>query len=621
MDSSLKAIELNPSAVQIKVGEYVQIKLTDLPDRTVVDPEWIVNNSDIASILVSQDGRSAIIRGLAEGQTVLTVTDGDISSETAFIRVYEDEETGIISKVVLDKSAVLLDLATEEFPTVEASVYIDGVLDPTADVTFSLVDSEGSPISFVQSGNTAVLTKISEGEAVLRATATGTTTKGVEQTVWSDCYVNVIDSGEVSLRSIALNPSSVQIMVGETAQMSLEDLPRGLSQNPEWSAEDPDLVSITASEDGRSVVIRGLAAGETFIKVADGEIFSDNAFIKILENAETGIINKVVLDKSAIMLDMAKEELSTVTATVYIDGIMDPAAEVTFSLVDPEGAPVGLLQNGNTAILSKLETGEAVLRATITGSTSKGVEQTLWSDCYVYVIDSTSPAENPTYTELASIVLNQRNLLLSRGESYLLTASIVPENARDVELEWSSDDPEIATVSADGLVTGRAAGQTIIRVSDVNTGINASCSVTVSGDAVRGVAQILLVPYSVNLQQDDDEPKTITARVLDEDGNELSATVTWDVEPILGIADVTIDGNTLSLLPLSAGSGYVKASCSGYSAKALVTTGEEKTILFGLTGTGYFDLVAYQKYHDGQMDDYVPTDEELKQFRARLPKV
>ncbi|MBR0266578.1 MAG: TrpB-like pyridoxal phosphate-dependent enzyme [Clostridia bacterium] len=50
-------------------------------------------------------------------------------------------------------------------------------------------------------------------------------------------------------------------------------------------------------------------------------------------------------------------------------------------------------------------------------------------------------------------------------------------------------------------------------------------------------------------------------------------------------------------------------------------TGEEKTILFGLTGTGYFDLVAYQKYHDGQMDDYVPTDEELKQFRARLPKV
>ena len=50
-------------------------------------------------------------------------------------------------------------------------------------------------------------------------------------------------------------------------------------------------------------------------------------------------------------------------------------------------------------------------------------------------------------------------------------------------------------------------------------------------------------------------------------------------------------------------------------------TGEEKTIVFGLTGTGYFDMVAYEKFHDGEMDDYIPTDEELAQYRARLPKV
>ena len=41
-------------------------------------------------------------------------------------------------------------------------------------------------------------------------------------------------------------------------------------------------------------------------------------------------------------------------------------------------------------------------------------------------------------------------------------------------------------------------------------------------------------------------------------------------------------------------------------------TGEEKTILFGLTGTGYFDMVAYEKFHNGQMQDYVPTDADLK---------
>ena len=50
-------------------------------------------------------------------------------------------------------------------------------------------------------------------------------------------------------------------------------------------------------------------------------------------------------------------------------------------------------------------------------------------------------------------------------------------------------------------------------------------------------------------------------------------------------------------------------------------TGEEKTILFGLTGTGYFDLVAYEKFHNGEMSDYIPTDEELQASFAKLPKL
>ena len=50
-------------------------------------------------------------------------------------------------------------------------------------------------------------------------------------------------------------------------------------------------------------------------------------------------------------------------------------------------------------------------------------------------------------------------------------------------------------------------------------------------------------------------------------------------------------------------------------------TGEEKTIVFGLTGPGYFDLVAYEKFHDGKMEDYIPTDEELEESLAKLPKV
>ena len=50
-------------------------------------------------------------------------------------------------------------------------------------------------------------------------------------------------------------------------------------------------------------------------------------------------------------------------------------------------------------------------------------------------------------------------------------------------------------------------------------------------------------------------------------------------------------------------------------------TGEEKTIVFGLTGTGYFDMVAYEKFNDGEMTDYIPTDEDIAKSVAKLPKV
>ncbi|MBR5509639.1 MAG: TrpB-like pyridoxal phosphate-dependent enzyme [Lachnospiraceae bacterium] len=50
-------------------------------------------------------------------------------------------------------------------------------------------------------------------------------------------------------------------------------------------------------------------------------------------------------------------------------------------------------------------------------------------------------------------------------------------------------------------------------------------------------------------------------------------------------------------------------------------TGEEKTIVFGLTGTGYFDMMSYAKFNDGIMSDYIPSDEDLAKGFASLPGI
>lgn len=56
-------------------------------------------------------------------------------------------------------------------------------------------------------------------------------------------------------------------------------------------------------------------------------------------------------------------------------------------------------------------------------------------------------------------------------------------------------------------------------------------------------------------------------------------------------------------------------------AQKCTQTGEAKTIVFGLTGTGYFDMVAYEKFHNGDMADYIPTDEDLEPGFSSLPQV
>ncbi len=72
------------------------------------------------------------------------------------------------------------------------------------------------------------------------------------------------------------------------------------------------------------------------------------------------------------------------------------------------------------------------------------------------------------------------------------------------------------------------------------------------------------------------------------------------------------------ILPAPESSHAIKAAID--EAMKCKETGEEKTIVFGLTGTGYFDMVAYEKFHNGEMRDYIPTDEDLKAGFDGIPR-
>lgn len=73
------------------------------------------------------------------------------------------------------------------------------------------------------------------------------------------------------------------------------------------------------------------------------------------------------------------------------------------------------------------------------------------------------------------------------------------------------------------------------------------------------------------------------------------------------------------ILPAPESSHAIKAAMD--EAMKCKETGEEKTIVFGLTGTGYFDMVAYEKFNNGEMTDYIPSDDDLAKGFAGLPEV
>ena len=73
------------------------------------------------------------------------------------------------------------------------------------------------------------------------------------------------------------------------------------------------------------------------------------------------------------------------------------------------------------------------------------------------------------------------------------------------------------------------------------------------------------------------------------------------------------------ILPAPESSHAIRAAID--EAMKCKETGEEKTIVFGLTGTGYFDMYAYESFHDGKMQNYIPTDAEIQESLKKLPKV
>lgn len=184
--------------------------------------------------------------------------------------------------------------------------------------------------------------------------------------------------------------------------------------------------------------------------------------------------------------------------------------------------------------------------------------------------------------EAEEIVLSDKEISLVTGETKKVTATVMPENAEDKTVTWTSADESIATVAADGTVTAAAPGETSVKASCGK--ISAECKVTVSAKPVESVT---VTPSTADIIKG--ETLQLTAKVLPEDAGDTK--VTWSsADESIAIVDASgkvsavAEGETSIYAEASGKKGECKIKVIVVEVESVTVTPATLKLMEGETG-------------------------------------
>lgn len=500
------SIELGKEELTLEKTFTAQLTAMVLPedadDRSVT---WSSGNNEVAT--VSQEG---LVTAVGVGTADITVKANDGSEMSAICKV-----------TVTPKLVTSIKLDNEELTIVRTH---------TRQLTVTVLPEDADDRSVVwSSGNeevatvdeTGLVTALKVGEASITATANDGS--GVSAT----CVVTVTPK---LAESISLNETELTLERTATAQLTATVLPETADdRSVTWSSGNTAVAKV--DEYG---MVTAVGLGETVITAItdDGTDQTATCFVK-------------VTPKLVKSLSLSETELSIENGS---------SAQLT-AVISPQDADDGSVAwtSNNTMAATVDATGRitatGVGTAVITVSTNDG--SNLSATCTVTV----------TPKEVAHISFDKTTLTLYVNESSQITATVLPDDADDRRLIWSSGDIDIARVSSNGEVTAVGVGETeITATANDGSGVSAVCRVTVLPIMVTS---IILDRESLELF--DNSSFQLTATVLPYDATDRS--VTWkstngrvasvSADGIIAVWDV---GETDIIATANDGSG-ISATC------------------------------------------------------------
>lgn len=492
--SPAQHVSLDKTSLKLLEGESGKLTATVYPlNSTQKTLTWVSDHPDVAS--VDNEGNVT-----ARKAGTATVTVKVAEKVTAVCKVT------VISRVTgISMSETTVELKPGEKHQLEATVLPQNA--SNAEVTWY---SDKESVAIVS--QLGLVSAVSTGEATIHVV----TSDGGKM---ATCLVKV----GTPVKGITLSISSKTLYVGDPSlDISATLTPANATDKSlEWSSSDPEVASIAPGA-ALHAVIKPLKPGKTTITATT----KDGGFTASCEVTVKRHVSGVSLNKASLTLYVGETE--SLAATVAPEDASDKT--VAWS---SDNSAVASVSNGK---VTANKPGTAVIKV-VTNDLSKEAA------CTVTV-----------KRHAESVELSQKEIKLYLGENRSLTATVLPSDASDKNVTWSSSNPNVATVSTAGNVVSKSVGTTVITVKTADGGHQASCHVTVLEPVVYATS-LTITPQALNMNIG--ESASLTLQMLPSNANEklvwesdnesVARVVNGDITAVgVGVAKIMVKGKNVT---------------------------------------------------------------------------
>ncbi|WP_172916778.1 Ig-like domain-containing protein [Capnocytophaga canis] len=493
------SVSISPEKLTLIEGDTHSLTTTILPAEAT-NPKVMWSSADSTIATVNEMGE---LTALKAGIVTITATSED-GGKTALC------EVTVEAKIIEVES---VRLSEEQITLVEGNTY-------SLTATVLPADATNKNIHWT-SENEAVVT-INEGgfltaHKVGTATVVVTTESGKKTAI---CGVTV-EAKVIAVESVSLSEEQITLVEGNTYSLTATVLPaNATNKKVTWTSANTAIA--TVDDLGK---VTGVASGTVYI-TATTEDSKKTATCKVTVSKKVITVAYVSLDNETITL--LEGDTKTLVATVSPTNATNK--KITWTTTDKTIATVDA--NGKvTAITAGV--------VSITATTEDGGKK---ASCRVTV--------EKNIVAVTNVSIQPESIVLAIGNQRQLSATVSPTNATNKKVTWTSADPSIATVTANGKVTGVASGTVYITATTEDGGKKASCKVTV--ESVIAVTNVSIQPETITLPVGDELQLTATVSPT----NATNKKVTWTTANA-GIAKVDNHGKVTGV---ASGTVYITAT-------------------------------------------------------------